>query len=415
MSFDHASFAPPPSSVSPAKGSGLLASIKAAGRALVSPLRNVGAEKILPVMLAATALCVPRTINAQGQDIYVYNQGNLQKMQNTNPDRLEPQPEYWSVWFLDNGGKKCGAWDGKTAGQAMKNATWSRDFNISFAKFIYGGTWASNLGDCSGQNMLGPIAVYGAAASWNLPKVPEALNEAWEQIQTARELWKQGKDVLDISDPRVGPKDESPYEHVGSVLKEYSKNLQDATSLLNKLTSRVLNGATLGAMGDLVRQLNTALEDLRSAGDLAKNEMPELRFKEVPSAIADNSGQGKAGSASPISINDTWSSGFGSNASVVVQGGTVQLKLLTPRVGERMSNLSGTFPVDQMVTRDTDIGPEFLCDLRFNNCPKIGTVEFGNYLKGADVFNVYLTYLNRNRISISWGTGGYNFSRPQLK
>jgi hypothetical protein len=65
MPFEHPSFDPPPQSVSPAKGSGILASIKAASRALASPFWRTGTKNILPVMLSAAALFAPCAMNAQ--------------------------------------------------------------------------------------------------------------------------------------------------------------------------------------------------------------------------------------------------------------------------------------------------------------------------------------------------------------
>jgi len=67
MTFDHPSFAPPPQSVSPARGNRVESSIKAGGRGLVPPLRSAGAKKILPIMFAAAALCTPCVVNARQQ------------------------------------------------------------------------------------------------------------------------------------------------------------------------------------------------------------------------------------------------------------------------------------------------------------------------------------------------------------
>jgi hypothetical protein len=67
MPFDHPSFGPPPQSVSPARDNRVHSSIKAVWRGLVSSPRSVGAKKILPIMLAAAALCTPCVVNAQQQ------------------------------------------------------------------------------------------------------------------------------------------------------------------------------------------------------------------------------------------------------------------------------------------------------------------------------------------------------------
>ena len=165
------------------------------------------------------------------------------------------------------------------------------NFNIKWAKYIYGASWEANLTNCSGRNMQGPIAVMGDEVPWNPAKIPDSLKEAYEQLQTARETWEGIKEILDSTNPHVEPKEENPYEHVGSVLKEYSKNLQETTSLLNKLVTRVLNGANLRGMDALTSQLNDALEALRAARQLAMTEIPQLNTQRTTTSEAQGPAQ----------------------------------------------------------------------------------------------------------------------------
>jgi hypothetical protein len=233
----------------------------------------------------------PAIVRAEGSDYYIYSQGNVQPVK--NGDLSQIKPEYWSVWiFYDRNegraqeGVKCGAHDGKTASEAMEAAKKYLEFNIRWAKWLYGDSWEPNLDNCSGRKTLGPIAVMGAEVPWNRAKIPDELKEAYEQLKTARETWEQIKDVLDISNPRAGPKPENPYEHVGSVLKDYSKNLREATSLFNQVSTKLFNGGTLRGMGDVVSGLNAAMDGLRNAGQLAALELPQLNEASKPTAEA---------------------------------------------------------------------------------------------------------------------------------
>jgi hypothetical protein len=160
------------------------------------------------------------------------------------------------------------------------------NFNIKWAKYIYGSAWQSNLTNCSGRSMQGPIAVMGDEVRWNPAKIPESLSEANEQVQLARETWLGIKEVLDSYNPRLDPKEENPFEHAGSVLKEYSKNLQEATSLLNNLVTRVLNGATLRGMDATTSRLSDALAALRNARQLALAEIPQLNERRATGSTA---------------------------------------------------------------------------------------------------------------------------------
>lgn len=215
------------------------------------------------VFYLTLGLLLQAKVDAQEKirSFYVFDGKNLTKIEDKDADQVKVTE--WQVWLYEAGQstadqkKRWGVISGKTAAGVMAQLKKAQSFELTFNGSFGGERVPDKV--YTHFNPLGPIAILGKAspAKGRQDQQPLISKETWDKIQDvvgrAQEYHEAYQNISDILSRE--PKTQTPFDNVGSVLREYRDNLQD---MMEKVTNlrRLIEGNTAPTLDDITKMLN---------------------------------------------------------------------------------------------------------------------------------------------------------------
>ena len=204
------------------------------------------------------------------QDIstfYVFDGRNMSKVERGDPNEMKVVE--WQVWLYKAGqstSDKRNHWgtiSSKTAAGVMAKLKKEQDFELRYNAWAGKGRVPDEV--MTNFNPVGPIAIVERTSEAQTRKDAQRLipKDTWDRMQStferAKEYYEGYQNIGEILAKE--PKTQTPFDNVGSVLREYRDNLQDAMEKVAQLR-QILENTTTPALNDLSRRLDELTRQL---------------------------------------------------------------------------------------------------------------------------------------------------------